>query len=306
MNALHWLLLVGGTSLLAVAWSDAPRTNRVARQLLLAVAALVVLTPFAWLVCAAFKPAATIMAHAFLPPVADWDQGVFSLENFRQLLVPRPTLQGPVAFQQYLINSLFVASAATVIQLFFCSLGGYALAKINFTGRRPLQLFMLGTMTVPHLLFLAPLYRLVVMTGFADSYLALLVPGAANAFGIFLFRQAMIRVPDSLIEAARIDGASDFAIYLRVVMPLVRPMTAAFCLIVFVGQWNAFVGPQIYLHSGYKLTLPVMLNQYVSQYAEDYGLFLAGTLLAILPVTLLFLALQREFIPGLTSGAVRE
>ena len=309
MTGLHFLL-IGAAVALAVAWFAGPRhPHRLlggVRYALLIAAAAVVVTPFAWLVCAVFKPTSTLMQHAFLPPLAEWGSDTFTLDNFRRLFVPRATLQGPVGFQQYLINSLFVASAATVIQLFFCSLAGYALAKFDFRGRRPLQFFMLGTMMVPHLLFLAPLYRLIVSAGFADSYFALLVPGAANAFGIFLFRQAIARVPDSLIEAARIDGASEFFVYLHIVMPLVRPMTAAFCLIVFMGQWNAFIGPQIYLQSGFKLTLPVILNQYVSQYTEDYGLFLAGTLIAILPVAVLFVALQREFIAGLTSGAVKE
>lgn len=306
MHPAYLILLGVSAALVALRWSDSLRATRVARGVLLIAASTVMLIPFAWLVCAAFKPAGAIMEHAFLPPISEWGPDTFSLENFRRLFLPRPTLHGPVEFQQYLINSLFVASSATVIQLFLCSLGGYALAKFDFRGRRPLQLVMLGTLMVPHLLFLAPLYRLIVSAGFADSYLAVLVPNAANAFGIFLFRQAMVRVPMSPIEAARIDGASEFFIYLHVVMPLVRPMTAAFCLIVFMGQWNGFIGPQIYLHTGYKLTLPVMLNQYVSQYSEDYGLFLAGTLLAILPVALLFVALQREFIAGLTSGAVKE
>lgn len=309
MTAFH-LLLIAAAVILSSIWVIDPHRPRgmlrLARVTLLAIVAALVLTPFVWLVCAAFKPAGSLMQHAFLPPPTEWGGDLFTLNNFRRLFVPRATLQGPVGFHQYMINSLFVASAATVIQLFFCSLGGYALAKFDFRGRRALLLTMLGTMMVPHLLFLAPLYRLVVNMGFMDSYLALLVPGAANAFGMFLFRQAMTRVPDSLIEAARIDGASEFYIYLQIVMPLVRPMTAAFCLIVFMGQWNAFIGPQIYLQSGYKMTLPVMLNQYVLQYTEDYGLFLAGTLLAIVPVALLFVTLQREFVAGLTSGALKE
>jgi ABC-type glycerol-3-phosphate transport system permease component len=101
------------------------------------------------------------------------------------------------------------------------------------------------------------------------------------------------------------DGATEFFIYWRIIMPLVRPMTAAFCLIVFMGQWNAFIGPQIFIHTGYKLTAPVMLSQYMTQFSEDYGVFLAGTFLCILPIAILFLALQREFIAGLTSGAVK-
>jgi ABC-type glycerol-3-phosphate transport system permease component len=139
-----------------------------------------------------------------------------------------------------------------------------------------------------------------------DTYRALLIPGAVSVFGIFLFRQAMVGVPDDLIEAGRIDGCGEFRIYLTLVMPLVRPMTGAYCLISFLAAWNAFIGPNIFLQSYSKLTLPVILNQYISVYQQQYGVFLAGTLLAILLPALLFLSLQREFIAGLTSGAVKQ
>jgi multiple sugar transport system permease protein len=308
VNLLHFILL-GAAAALLVAYLADPRRPRLAtslaRWVLLLAAAAAILTPFLWLIAAVFKPAELLMTYLFLPPPETWMEGGLTLENFGRLFTPRMTLHGEVGFGQHLANSLFVASAATIIQMFLCSLGGYALAKHDFRGRPWLLLFMLGTMMVPHMLFLAPLYNLIVQIGFIDTYWALLIPGAANAFGLFLFRQAISGIPDSLIEAARIDGASEFYIYLRVIMPLVRPMTAAFCLIVFMGQWNAFIGPQIFLQSGYKLTLPVILTQYVTQYAEDYGLFLAGTFLAIIPVAILFLALQREFIAGLTSGAVK-
>src|SRR5687767_11005479 len=138
-----------------------------------------------------------------------------------------------------------------------------------------------------------------------DSYRALLIPGAVSVFGIFLFRQAVLRVPNDLVEAGRMDGCGQFTIYLTLVMPLVRPMTGAYCLISFLAAWNAFIGPNIFLQSQSKLTLPVVLNQYISVYQQHYGVFLAGTLLAIALPALLFLSLQREFISGLTSGAVK-
>ncbi len=139
-----------------------------------------------------------------------------------------------------------------------------------------------------------------------DTYKALIIPGAVSAFGIFLFRQAMFNVPNELLEAARIDGCSEFRIYLTLVMPLVRPMSGAFCLISFMGAWNAFLGPNIFLTSQAKLTLPVVLNQYMGTYVEHYGIFLAGTLIAMIPPAILFFSLQKEFISGLTSGAVKQ
>lgn len=307
MNFLHVILIALAVIGVVLVGIDRRRPRLAAtylRYVLLVIVAFGILTPFAWLAAAAFKESNALMQFAFLPPLAEWGEKL-GLSSFRKLFLARPSLQGPVQFWQYLLNSVFLASAATIIQTLFCSMGGYALSKYRFNGQRFVMLFMLGSMTLPGMLLLAPIYKMMVGFGWMDSYLALLLPGAAGAFGIFLFRQAMLAVPDSLLEAARMDGASELFIYWRIIMPLVRPMTAAFCLIVFMGQWNAFIGPQIFVHTGYKLTAPVILAQYMTQFAEDYGVFLAGTFLSILPIAVLFLALQREFIAGLTSGAVK-
>jgi len=236
------------------------------------------------------------------------DNFAFVLQDpsFRTLFAGENTVQGRVFFWEYIVNSLFLACSATSISLFFASLGGYALAKYKFRGRNAVMAFMVGSMMFPAMLFLAPVYKLIYRFGWMDSYLALLVPGACSVFGMFLFRQAMVGVPDSLIEAARIDGAGEFGIYLTVIMPLVRPMTGAYCLITFLGNWNNFIGPQIFIQTQGKLTLPVVLNQYLGVYNQEYGVFLAGTLLAIIPPAVLFFALQKEFVAGLTSGAVKR
>lgn len=276
-----------------------------ARHVLLGAASFVMLAPFAWLVCSAFKDSSVLMRYTFLPPPREWSAATLNLGNFRRLFAEESSLQGPVVFWQYILNSLFLASAHTVLAVFFCSLGGYALAKYAFRGRNAAMACMLGTMMFPGMLLLAPCYRLVYRLGWMDTYWALLAPGAVGAFGVFLFRQAILRVPDSLLEAARIDGASELAIYSRVVMPLVRPMTSAFCLMSFLGAWNSFIAPQVYIQTQSRLTLPVVLNQYVGVYSQHYGVFLAGTLLAIVPPAILFFALQKEFIAGLTSGAVK-
>ncbi len=286
-----------------------PRDRRVAfaygRYVLLGCAACVVLAPFAWLVCSAFKDKDVLMQYTFLPPPPEWSAETINLGNFARLFAGERTLQGRTFFWQYILNSLFLASTITMVQLFFSSLGGYALAKYSFRGRKVIMIYMIGSLMIPGMLFLAPVFKLVHSLGWMDTYWALVVPGAASVFGMFLFRQAMLGVPDSLIEAARIDGASEFGIYLNVIMPLVRPMTGAFCLVSFLGAWNAFLGPQIFIQTKAKLTLPVILNQYVGVYSQQYGVFLAGTLLAIVPPAILFFALQREFVSGLTSGAVK-
>lgn len=275
------------------------------RHILLLAAAFLILSPLVWLVCAVFKDKDVLMQYTFLPPLAEWGRATLNLDNFRALFAGEQAVEGTVFFWEYVLNSLFLAGASTLITLFFASLGGYALAKFRFAGRGALMAFMAGSMMFPGMLFLAPLYKLIYQLGWMDTYYALLVPGACSVFGMFLFRQALTGLPDSLIESARIDGAGEFRIYLHIAMPLVRPMTGAFCLIAFLGSWNNFLGPQIFIQTQSRLTLPVVLNQYIGVYSQQYGVFLAGTLLAIIPPAILFLALQREFVAGLTSGSVK-
>jgi len=152
---------------------------------------------------------------------------------------------------------------------------------------------------------MAPLYEQIYRLGLIDTYAGLIIPGAVNVFGIFLFRQAILQVPDELLHAARIDGCSEFRIYWDVVMPISRPMIGAFCLISFMGSWNSFLWPQIILHSKERFTLPIGLNQLVGPQQSQYGALMAGTFLSILPIIVLFLLLQKEFVAGLTSGAVK-
>ena len=284
--------------------SNAPSTYL--RIVLLSLASALVLTPFVWLVCAAFKDRAVLMEYTFLPPFDIISSETINFGNFKKLIfTPNETPSGDVYFIQYVFNSIFLACTTTIVQLICCSMGGYALAKLNFQGKKLMMLFMLGTMMLPGMILLAPLYELVIKMGWVDTYWALIIPGSVNAFGMFLFRQAIVGIPDDLIEAGRLDGCSEFKIYWQLIMPLVRPMSGAFCLISFLASWNNFLGPQIFIQSNEKLPLPVIMSQYIGIYAQDYGIFLAGTLIAIIPPAILFFSLQKEFIAGLTSGAVK-
>jgi ABC-type glycerol-3-phosphate transport system permease component len=192
-----------------------------------------------------------------------------------------------------------------MVQLFFSSLGGFALAKYEFKGKRIIMIVMLATMMIPAQVMLAPLYELITRMRLADTYLGLIVPGAVSVFGMFLFRQSMLQIPDELLQAGRIDGCSEFGLFWRIAMPISRPMIGAFCLVAFMGTWNSFLWPQIILHSNHLFTLPIALNQLVGLQRQDYGVLMAGTLLSILPVAVLFLILQKEFLAGLTAGAVK-
>ena len=286
-------------------WKIAPAYLRV---VLLCAAAFLTLTPFAWLICSAFKNKTSMMDCTFLPLDKPWfgEKGVLTLDNFKILLFREyNSAEGKVYFYEYVVNSLFLSCTITSINIFLSSMAGYALAKYQFKGRNIIVFIMLGSMMFPSMLFLAPLFKMIYVFGWMDSYLALIVPGAITVLGIFLFRQAMVGVPKSLLESARVDGASEFRIYWEITLPLVRPITAAYCLISFLGTWNAFLQPQLFIHTQSKLPLPVVLNQFIGMYVQEYGVFLAGTLLAIIPPAILFFVLQKEFVAGLTSGATK-
>lgn len=267
--------------------------------------AAAVLAPFAWLVAAAFKDKAYLNEYLFFPPLSEWSGKTMNLDNFRTLFAGDPTIQGTVYFWQYLLNSVFLATVTTLVQLVFCSAAGYALAKFEFRGKRALMTFMLVSMMIPGALLFAPIYELMVKLHLVDTFTGLILPTIATAYGCFLFRQACLAVPNEMIDAGRIDGCSELRIYLTLVMPLVRPMSAAFCLVTFLGTWNAFFGPSVFLHTQSQLTLPVILNRYIGVYTNQYGVFLAGTLLAIVPPAILFFALEKEFISGLSTGSVK-
>jgi ABC-type glycerol-3-phosphate transport system permease component len=187
------------------------------------------------------------------------------------------------------------------------SLGGFALAKYQFRFKRPLMLIMLATMLLPSQVLLPSSYELMYHIGWLDSYAALIVPGAVSVFGMFLFMQAMKAVPDELLQAGRVDGCSEFRLWWEVALPIIRPMIGAFTLLSFMGAWNSFLWPQIILQTSAKYTLPIGLSNMIGlpEYQTPYGVLMSGTLLSILPVTVLFFVLQRDFISGLASGAVK-
>jgi len=169
------------------------------------------------------------------------------------------------------------------------------------------MLIMLATMLLPSQVLLASGWELMYHFGWLDSFAAILVPGAVSVFGIFLFRQAMHAVPDELLQAGRVDGCSELRLWWEVALPIVRPMIGAYTLLTFMASWNSFLWPQLILQDPGKYTLPIGLSNMIGLPANDtpYGALMAGTLLSILPVVALFFVLQRDFIAGLASGAVK-
>lgn len=272
--------------------------------LLLLGAAVVTLIPFVWLVCAALRSTEVYFQFQFLP-VGDGFLGIdwrhVTLGHFEKLFT-NPAFR----FGRHFLNSVFYASVTAVLATLFSAMGGYALAKFAFRGRGLMTAVVLTSLIIPGSLLLAPGYQLLYHLHLLDSYAGLILPAMAPAFGVFLFRQAMLYgVPLELLEAARLDGCGEIRIFFQMVLPTMRPMIGAFLLITFLGCWNNFIGPQIVLQTPEKFPLAVAIAQMKGIYSTDFGLLMAATLASVAPVMALFLLLQREFISGLTAGAVK-
>lgn len=268
----------------------------------LTVCALITLVPFAYLVCASLKPLDIFFDDLFLPSGdgwfgVGWDQ--LNLDHYVRLF-------NEEGFFRPILNSTFYASVTGVLATLFAATSGYALAKFKFRGRDSITALVLAALVVPGALLLAPVYQLLYWFGLLDSYAGLIIPALAPAFGVYLFRQATINsVPNEMLESARIDGCGEIKIFFTFVLPLIRPMMGAFLLLTFLGCWNNFIGAQIVLQTPEKMPLAVAINQLKGLQGTDYGLIMAGTVVSILPVLCLFLLLQKEFLSGLTSGAVK-
>lgn len=270
--------------------------------------ALAILTPLLWTIMSSFRPAGDIFSGT-LP--TSWRE--FTLDNYRGLYKPIMRAAGteqrlfpPIPFVTFFVNSIFVSTGFTLLALFFASLGGFGFGKYEFRGKKVLFMLLLGSMMIPFHVGLIPLYSLMAQIGWINSFQALIIPGSASAFAIFLMRQYVATVPDSLIDSARIDGCSEFGIYWRVVLPLLKPALGALTILLFMGRWNDFLWPSMVLLDEAHFTLPVGLKSLISTYQEEYGVLLAGTTLAVMPVVLLFLWMQKEFVEGITLGAVKE
>ena len=264
--------------------------------------AIVTLIPFAWLVIASLKAPEDFFSSMFLPP----GDGAFGIGWDKLTLGHYERLFTELGIGRAMLNSVFLASVTALVATLTAAAGGYTLARLHFAGRGMVTLLVLTALIIPPPLLLAPTYQLLFDLGLLDSFAGLILPAAAPAFGVFLFRQATMQsVPRELLDAARIDGCSEIGIFFSVALPLVRPMLGAFMLITFLAMWNNFVWPQVVLQSSEKFPLAVAVSQLKGVYKQDYGLLMAGTLISVLPPAALFLLLQKEFISGLTAGAVK-
>ncbi|WP_413803715.1 carbohydrate ABC transporter permease [Streptomyces iranensis] len=211
-----------------------------------------------------------------------------------------------VPFGRSLVNSAIVSGAVALLQMFFCSLAGFAFAKLRFRGRRLLFLLVIATMALPSQLGLVPMYLIMSKLSWIDTYWALVVPGAVSAFGVFWMRQVVIgTIPDELIDAAKSDGCSTFRIYRSIVVPNIRGSAAVFGLFVAMTTWNDFLWPLVVLNTPDMFTSQVAIQQLRTQYTIDYSTVMTASVLATLPLLLLFVAAGKQLVAGIMEGAVK-
>jgi len=274
------------------------RLRQLALNLAVAFGGLFFVVPFLWMISASFKTTQEIFDY---PPTLIPQQ--LSLANYQRLFSNWP-------FTTWYANSVIVALATTIMVLFFSSLAGFAFAKYRFRGKGILFILLLGSSMIPFPILLIPLFMLVANIGWVNSFEALIIPFMAPAIGIFLMRQFMSYVPSELLDAARIDGASDFRTYWQIAIPLVLPGLATLGILTFLGSWNSYLWPLVVLRSSESMTLPVgmaaMLSGVTAGSAPPYGPAMAASVLVSIPIIAIFLFLQRYYIAGLTLGGVKQ
>ncbi len=258
-----------------------------------AFAALLTVAPLLWMISVSFM--APGEAAQFPPPLLPADP---TMTNYRALF-------GSFGIGRFLANSLLVSTLATILALIFTVPAGYAFAKLRFTGRDATFRLLVAALVVPGQIGMLPLFLELKAMGLVNSYAGALVPWLAGIFGIFLVRQYCLSIPDEMLEAARIDGASEAQILRRIVLPILTPIIVTLALFVFLGSWNDFMWPLIILADQNLYTLPVALAAMSREHVQDNELMMAGAVVTTLPVLILFLALQRFYLSGLLTGSVK-
>lgn len=269
-------------------------TGRALVYIALSIGGLLWVLPFFWMVLGSVKTQSEIFAN---PPT--WWPALPTMENFTRWF-------SELDFGSYFSNSLVVALLTVAGNLLFCSMVGYALAKMEFGGKRLLFAAVMVTLMVPGVVTFVPLFVIVANMGILNTIAALVLPFLTAPLGVFLMRQFMLEIPDSLLEAARIDGASELRIFVQIVLPMCGPALATLGILTFLGSWNNFLWPLVASQSQDMYTLPVALSLYsTGQFATDFGTLLAGSVLIITPILLLFVFLQRYFVQGLATTGIK-
>lgn len=260
---------------------------------------LLVQLPLVWMIITAFKEKGYGLALRFFPAEGE---NMYTVSNFTAVL-----WDPAFPFWKFSLNSTIVAAGCGLLTVVICAMAGYGFAKKRFPGREVIFASLITVMLVPGLVFMVPQYAIVLKLGWINSFAGMIVPHAANVFGLFLLRQHIRSLPDDLLEAARVDGAGELRTFWQIVLPLSAPILITLFLLVFVGQWSNFLWQLIVnTPNSPNITLPVGLSYFKGQWSTEWERMMAGACFSILPVTVLFLAAQRYFVAGLAAGGVKE
>jgi multiple sugar transport system permease protein len=269
------------------------RPQRLALAAALGVVALLALAPLLWMVALSVMPGGE--ANRYPPRLLP---SIPTLEHYR-------TLFSRLDMARYVLNSAFLATTVTLISVVINGAAGYAFAKFRFTGRDSLYRLLVGALVIPGQVTMLPLFLMMKQMGLVNTYVGAMIPWLASIFGIFLVRQYAMSIPDDLLDAARMDGAGEWQIFRRVVVPVIRPILLTLAVFTFMGAWNDFLWPLIVLSNDSRYTLPVALANLSLEHVQDTELMMAGAVLTILPVMIVFITMQRYYINGITAGSVK-
>jgi multiple sugar transport system permease protein len=254
---------------------------------------IVMVFPFLWSLISSFKTPAEIIT---IPPQVFAKE--YTLNNYLEVFK-----QGN--FLRWYLNSIACALFVTITVCFFGSLAGYSFAKFDFPAKNVIFAFIVSTMMIPMQMLVIPWYYMADALNLVDTYTGIIFPGVISAFGIFYMKQAMETIPKSLIEAARIDGTSEFKIFIKIILPLVKPSLSALAILTFIGNWDAFLWPLIVINSGEMKTLPVGLQAFAGAQGINYHLIMASANLVILPVLGVYIILQKQIVKSIAASGVK-
>ncbi|HJC72495.1 MAG TPA: carbohydrate ABC transporter permease [Candidatus Ruthenibacterium merdavium] len=266
---------------------------RIFQYILLIALTLITLLPLIWMLSASFK----LSTEVFSNPIR-WIPETFHWDNYLKIWEK-------VDFALFTKNSAKLTILVTIIQLFTCSFAAYGFTKCKFPGRDTLFLCYVATIAIPWQIFMLPQYIMMQKFNLVDSHLGYVLLSSFAAFGVFLLRQFFLGIPNELLEAARIDGLSEYGIYFRIVLPLAKPAMATLAIFTFVNVWNDFMGPMIYFNSESNKTIPLGIRMFVGQYSTDYQLIMAASVVSLIPVIIMYAFCQRYFVQGIASSGLK-
>lgn len=282
------------------------KIKRILVHVLLIIGLVGTLAPFAWMISTSFKSESGIFTY---PP--EWVPKKPTLQHYQRLLgieseeIREKKGEVGLHFDTSFKNSVIIAVSITLLSLFVNALAAFAFAKYRFPGKEKIFALLLTTLMVPAQMTMMPVFLLLKNLGLLNSYLGIIIPASASVFGIFLIRQFMLTIPDDLIESARIDGCSEFRIFWSIMLPLCKPVLAALGIFTFMGAWNDFLWPLIVMIKESMYTLPVALANLSGEYVTEFGLLMAGAVIVIVPILIVFLFAQKYVIRGIATTGLK-